>query len=155
MIPISRLHIILDQFQDVGGGLHWRDMNHMTQKVFSREPQNNVHILGLLCVYLSIFLWCVNTRSCCSHHKTGFYKPVWNKWSHGSGIELLRTWQCRRFVGVIKFVFHVLQLLPIIFTKQNYCCTSKPIVKHKQIHVEYQTSHYLVMVIGNACLLMP
>ena len=37
-----------------------------------------------------------------------------------------------RYVGVIWFVFHVLQLLPIRLTQQNSCCISKSLMKHLQ-----------------------
>ena len=37
-----------------------------------------------------------------------------------------------RYEGVMWFVFHVLQLLPIKFTQQNLCCISKSIMKHMQ-----------------------
>ena len=37
-----------------------------------------------------------------------------------------------RYVGVIWFVFHVPQLLLIIFTQQNSCCTSNSLMKHLQ-----------------------
>ena len=36
------------------------------------------------------------------------------------------TWNCQKHVGVIQVIFHVLQLLPIIFTQQNSCHISKP-----------------------------
>ena len=38
-----------------------------------------------------------------------------------------------RYVGVIWFAFHILQLLPIRITQQNACCISKSTMKHLQI----------------------
>ena len=38
-----------------------------------------------------------------------------------------------RCMGVIWFVFHVLDFLPIRFTKQNSCSISKSTMKHLQI----------------------
>ena len=37
-----------------------------------------------------------------------------------------------RYMGVIRFEFHVLQLLSIRFTQQNLCNISKSIMKHHQ-----------------------
>ena len=37
-----------------------------------------------------------------------------------------------RYVGVIWFLFHVLQLLPIRCTQQNSCCISKSTMKNMQ-----------------------
>ena len=37
-----------------------------------------------------------------------------------------------RYVGVIRLVFHVLQLLPITFMLRNLCCISKFVMKHQQ-----------------------
>ena len=37
-----------------------------------------------------------------------------------------------RYRGVIWFMFHVLQLLPIRFTQQNSWCINKPTMKHMQ-----------------------
>ena len=58
-----------------------------------------------------------------------------------------------RYVGVIWFVFHVIQLLLIIFTQQN--------LLHMEIYNEVSTKsdsksdlHKLVMVILSACLLI-
>ena len=36
-----------------------------------------------------------------------------------------------RYVGVIRFVFHVLQLLLIGFTQRNLCCISISTMKHQ------------------------
>ena len=35
-----------------------------------------------------------------------------------------------RYAGGIWFVFHVVQLLPFIFTQQKSCCVGKPMMKH-------------------------
>jgi hypothetical protein len=37
-----------------------------------------------------------------------------------------------RCVGVIQFVFHVLQLQPIRFTQRNLCCNNNSLMKHQQ-----------------------
>ena len=57
-------------------------------------------------------------------------------------------------MGVIWFIFHALQLLPIRFTQQNSCCISKSIMKHMQNRIKIWTSPYLGMVIGSSCLLI-
>ena len=50
-------------------------------------------------------------------------------------IGLLRA--ALRYVGAIRFVFHVLQLLPIRFTQQHSCCISKYVMKRLQNnHIE-------------------
>jgi hypothetical protein len=35
-----------------------------------------------------------------------------------------------KYLGVIQFVFHVLQLLPLRFTEWNLCCNRKSRRKH-------------------------
>ena len=42
------------------------------------------------------------------------------------------TWNCQKHVGVIRVIFHVLQLLPIIFTQQNSCYITKPTTNNLQ-----------------------
>jgi hypothetical protein len=44
--------------------------------------------------------------------------------------------------------------IPVRFTQQNMCCNSKSTMKHMQNWVGNQTSPNLVMVIGNAGLLI-
>ena len=73
-------------------------------------------------------------------HIHGCNEPGWN-----AGSNLM-------FVGVIWFVFHVLQLIPIRFTKQNTCCISKRIIYKSRI--ENWTSLDLVMIIEITCLMM-
>jgi hypothetical protein len=36
-----------------------------------------------------------------------------------------------RYVGVVQFVFHVLQRPPIIVTQQKICCISKSMFEHQ------------------------
>ena len=67
-------------------------------------------------------------------------------------------WSCEaklRYVGVIQFVFHVLQLTDSIYTTKRLFCFSKSTVNHQQNRIENRTSPDLVMVIGSACLLTP
>jgi hypothetical protein len=59
-----------------------------------------------------------------------------------------------KYVGVIWFVFHGLQLLPINFPHQNSCCINKSIMKHLLNRIENYTSFDLVVFIGSACLLI-
>ena len=59
-----------------------------------------------------------------------------------------------RSVGVICFVFHILQLMWITFTQQNSCCNSKSTMKHMQNWIENWTSPYLVIIIRSASLLI-
>ena len=68
--------------------------------------------------------------------------PEWCKW----GV---------RYVGAIRFVFHGLQLLPIKFTQCNLCCIIKSTIEYQRKSSEDWSSHDLVMLIGNASLLIP
>ena len=58
-----------------------------------------------------------------------------------------------RYVGILRFIFHVLQLLPIRITQLNMCCIRKfndeASTKNR---IENQTSLNLAMVIGSVCL---
>ena len=56
-----------------------------------------------------------------------------------------------RYVSVIWFVLHVLQLLSTIFIQQNSCCISKYKIKHMQ-KLDWKSN--LHMVIGSASLLI-
>ena len=81
------------------------------------------------------------------------------------------TWSCLRnkgmvirYVGVIWFLFHVLQLLPIRFTQQNSCCINKSTIKHLQNsnwHLDlprssyaYQNCMFVGFLIGYTVLLI-
>ena len=46
----------------------------------------------------------------------------------GGNVKTLST----RYVGVIRFLFHVLHILPIRFTEQNLSCIRKSTMKHMQ-----------------------
>jgi hypothetical protein len=61
-----------------------------------------------------------------------------------------------RYVGVIWFISHVLQLMPIIITQPNLCCSRKSTMKHLQKKKTYWKSDLpcLIMVIRSACLLI-
>ena len=57
-----------------------------------------------------------------------------------------------RYVGVIWFIFHVLQLLPIRFAPKNLCCISKSTMNICKNQIGNRNSRDLVMVIASACL---
>ena len=59
-----------------------------------------------------------------------------------------------RYVGVIQFVFYVLQLLQIIFHVTKLCCSSKSLMKHQQTWIDNWTSPYKNAVIGSAYMLI-
>ena len=60
------------------------------------------------------------------------------------------------YVGVIWFLFHVHQLLPIRFTQQNETSVAFANLRRNicKKRIGNRTSHALVMVIGSACLLI-
>jgi hypothetical protein len=60
-------------------------------------------------------------------------------------------WNCQKYVCVIWFVFHVLQLLPIRFTQQNSCYISKPTTNNMQKPNRESNLPDLLMVIKRAC----
>ena len=61
---------------------------------------------------------------------------IYHAWSHW--LDLVRSGESPnitrsiRYVRVIWFIFHVLQLLPIRFKQQNVCCNSKSTMQHQQ-----------------------
>jgi hypothetical protein len=75
----------------------------------------------------------------------------------GTRTILLFLAQCM-YVGVIWLLFHVLQLLPIVFTRQNSCCVSKPTMKRMQkpywkldlpcFHYGYWKSKFVDFLVG-------
>ena len=59
-------------------------------------------------------------------------------------------------VGVIWFLFHALQLLPVRFTQQNSCCSSRSTTKHMQ--KSYWKSHcfnYVFVDFLVRCICLP
>jgi hypothetical protein len=59
-----------------------------------------------------------------------------------------------RYVGVIWFIFHVLQLLTTIFTQHNACFIDNLRWNIYKDLIENHTSLDLITVIGSACLLI-
>ena len=60
-----------------------------------------------------------------------------------------------RYVGAIRIVLHVLQLLAIRFTHRNLCCIGKSTTRHrKKAFVEIWITHSIVIVISSAWLLI-
>ena len=52
------------------------------------------------------------------------------------------------YVGIIWFVFHVLQLLSIRFTQQNLCCIRKFMMKYIQKRIENWISLIYLWLLG-------
>jgi hypothetical protein len=67
--------------------------------------------------------------------------------------NLIHVFVSLRYAGVIWFIFHVLQLLPIRFTQQNLCCINISMMKHLQEPNWKSDFPWLFMVIESACLL--
>jgi hypothetical protein len=77
---------------------------------------------------------CFGTHTWCANLKFMSRGPLHN------GYTTLKLWvPCSlmvlkdfRYVDVIWFIFHVLHLLPTIFTQHNSCCMSKSTMYHMQ-----------------------
>ena len=61
-------------------------------------------------------------------------------------LKEMSVWVSVRYMGVIWFVFHVLQLLPVRFTQMNVCRISKSTMKQLQNRIENWTFPDLVVV---------
>ena len=59
---------------------------------------------------------------------------------------------CQRYVDVLWFIFHVLQLLLITCTQPKLCCLSRSTMKHLQIPNWKSDLRNFVIVIGGACM---
>lgn len=81
----------------------------------------------------------------------GFDKePLYILWE----IELLSSSGTIRYLGLIVFSFHVLQLLPIRYTQWKLYCKSKSRMTHQQKRIGNHSAFDLVVVIRSSCLLI-
>ena len=89
---------------------------------------------------LDACLWVVNGKACNQEHMSRRHVPLWD-WTRYLLIIWTPFWVQKRTqlggtdlrcVGVLQFVFNILQLLSIRFTQRNLCCFSKSMMKHMQ-----------------------
>ena len=66
------------------------------------------------------------------HIKTHRHFFLLPRLPHANFVDVHASFVHCWYVGVIRFVFHVLQLLPIRFTEQNLCCIGKSTMKYQQ-----------------------
>ena len=99
---------------------------------FDLKAQELLHIDAcILTVYVLRDLFGVlNFNRTNSWNFLGNVSSTMNWWASKGQMTSLGSKCHLRYVGVIWFVFHVLQLLPIRFTQQNSCCISKSMIKH-------------------------
>ena len=98
-------------------------------------------------MFVSI-IFCV-VLQCSVRHAGGWNCP---KLMHTS--KYIQILVMVRYMSVIWFAFHVLQLLLIVFTQQNSCCISKSTMKYVQNRIENRAFLDLVMIITSASLLV-
>ena len=112
----------------------------------SRRDRSNTKLWDVAINGMAMVGTCTQTFVAISHGTTF----GWISWSCALGMR-------GRHVGVIWFIFRVLQLLPRRYTQQNMRCISIFTTKHQQQKLEWKSAlgPDVVMVIGSVCLLIP
>ena len=116
-----------------------------------------VELLPLTCISLRVNHVIVSQSSLYCTYKSGDSEIKRNPWLWTSFIWWNSPDNNGKVCGCssVRFVFHVLRLLPIWFAQQNLCCISKSKMKHQQESIWKLDLSWLGMVIGRACLLIP